>query len=88
MNLVYERSFLKDVKAIGDMSVKKKIETVLTDLREAQTIRDVKSVKKMKGHKNAYRIRIGDYRIGLYAEDENATLVRVLQRDKIYNYFP
>lgn len=88
MKLVYERTFLKDVKAIGDSSIRKKIEIVLTSLRGAQTIGELKSVKKLKVYKSAYRIRIGDYRIGFFAVGETITLVRVMHRDKIYNYFP
>lgn len=88
MKLKYERTFLKDVKAIGDASAKKRIDTILTKLANMQTIEALVSVKKLKGHKSAYRIRIGDYRIGFFLEDDNITLVRVLHRSKIYNYFP
>ena len=88
MKLVYERTFLKDVKAIGDSSLKKKIETALTGIRNAPTIGELKSLKMLKGHKSAYRMRIGDYRMGFFAEGETITLVRVLHRNKIYNYFP
>jgi mRNA-degrading endonuclease RelE of RelBE toxin-antitoxin system len=88
MRLFYERTFLKDVKIIGDLSIKKKIETVLTSLGNAQNIGELSSVKKLKGHKSAYRIRIGDYRIGFFSEGETITLVRVLHRNRIYEYFP
>jgi mRNA interferase RelE/StbE len=88
MKLVYERSFLKDVKAIGDSSVKKKIETAITSLHAAKSMEELQAVKKLKGHKSAYRIRIGDYRIGFFAQRGTITLVRVLHRNKIYNYFP
>jgi hypothetical protein len=46
MKLVYERTFLKDVKAIGDSSIRRKIESVLTSLRDAQTPGELKSVKR------------------------------------------
>jgi mRNA interferase RelE/StbE len=88
MTLIYERTFLKDVKTVGDASLKKKIETALTSLREAQTLGELRLLKKLTGHKDAYRIRIGDYRIGFFAEGETITLVRMLHRNKIYGYFP
>ncbi|MGL4377778.1 MAG: type II toxin-antitoxin system RelE family toxin [Microcoleaceae cyanobacterium] len=42
----------------------------------------------MKGDDNAYRLRVGDYRIGFYFDDETITFVRVLHRKDIYRYFP
>lgn len=88
MNLVYERTFLKDVKAIGDATIRRKIETIISSFRNAQNIGELKSVKKLKGHMNAYRIRIGDYRLGFIAEGETITIVRVMHRANIYKYFP
>ncbi|MBP1468695.1 type II toxin-antitoxin system RelE/ParE family toxin [Candidatus Chloroploca sp. M-50] len=35
-----------------------------------------------------YRIRIGDYRLGLFVEDDTITVVRFLHRRDIYRYFP
>ncbi len=42
----------------------------------------------MKGAKNAYRIRFGSYRIGIYLEGDHIILSRVLDRKDIYQYFP
>ncbi|MGH2412635.1 MAG: type II toxin-antitoxin system RelE family toxin, partial [Microcystaceae cyanobacterium] len=36
----------------------------------------------------AYRIRLGDYRIGLFIEGKTVTFARVLHRKEIYRYFP
>jgi len=35
-----------------------------------------------------YRIKIGDYRIGMTVEGNLVTLVRFLHRKDIYRYFP
>ena len=43
---------------------------------------------KMEGAKNRYRIRVGDYRIGFYLEDEVIVLSRALNRKEIYRHFP
>ena len=42
----------------------------------------------MKGHSYAYRIRIGDYRLGFYFEDNTIFLARFLKRSDIYKVFP
>jgi len=42
----------------------------------------------MEGAKNAFRLRVGDYRIGLYLEGDSVVLSRVLNRKEMYRYFP
>ncbi len=46
------------------------------------------ALKKLKGFDGAYRIRIGDYRVGLFIVQETITFARVLHRKEIYRYFP
>ena len=47
-------------------------------------------VKKMVGHQTYYKIRVGDYRIGLQIERQSRTVkfMRVLNRKDIYRKFP
>jgi len=35
----------------------------------ANNIDEIKNIKKLKGEYNAYRIRIGNYRIGVFFEE-------------------
>jgi len=35
-----------------------------------------------------YRIRLGDYRIGLVVNEQTVVFVRFLHRREIYRYFP
>jgi len=92
MKLEYERSFLKDLKSIKDTNLKQRIEEAIIELKAADKIESIASVIKMKGHESAYRQRIGDYRAGFYLliknEEKVIRLVRLLHRNKIYNYFP
>lgn len=41
---------------------------------------DGKHVKKLKGYKDLYRLRIGDYRVVFEWKIENVTVIRVLTR--------
>jgi mRNA interferase RelE/StbE len=45
-------------------------------------------MKKIKGFKNFYRIRIGDYRLGIEIDKEKVIIKRFLHRKKIYRLFP
>nr|WP_308253415.1 type II toxin-antitoxin system RelE/ParE family toxin [Geminocystis sp. GBBB08] len=44
----------------------------------------------MKGYKDKYKIRVGDYRIGLTIDKTNQTIIcqRVTHRREIYQIFP
>ena len=42
----------------------------------------------MSGTTNFYRIRIGDYRIGVAVEGDTVEFVRCLARRDLYRYFP
>ncbi|MDI6790202.1 MAG: hypothetical protein QME44_05890 [Thermodesulfobacteriota bacterium] len=46
------------------------------------------NIKKLRAQGNYYRIRLGDYRIGLVVDDIGARFVRFLHRSEIYRYFP
>jgi len=48
----------------------------------------VGQVKKLKGYKSAFRIKTGNYRIGLIIENDEAIFVAILHRKEIYRNFP
>lgn len=89
MNVEYLPSFLKDLKRLKSTPVFVSIQTlVLDELPTCKSLEEIKNLKPLAGTANAYRIRIGDYRIGLIASDNTITLMRVLHRKEIYRYFP
>jgi mRNA interferase RelE/StbE len=47
-------------------------------------------LKKMKGYKDKYKIRVGDYRVGLTLDKKSQTMIcqRVAHRREIYQIFP
>ena len=65
-----------------------KIKQSIENVESADDLSEVSSIRKMKGAANRYRIRIGDYRIGLEADASTAEFVRVLHRRDIYRFFP
>ena len=60
----------------------------IEELEDASAITDVRGVIKMTGEGPYYRIRIGEYRLGLAVEGDEATLLRFLHRSEIYQSFP
>ena len=68
MKVEFQSKFNKDVDAIHIPFVRKAILEAILDVENSKSIYDVRSIKKMSGFKNCYRIRTGDYRIGLFYE--------------------
>jgi mRNA interferase RelE/StbE len=57
-------------------------------IEKAQKLPDIANLKKLKGGRIYYRIRVGEYRIGLTIENNTVAFVRCLNRKEIYRYFP
>lgn len=88
MEIRYLSGFSKDLKKIKNKEIIFQIEKNINDIKIAKDIRQIKNLKKLKGHNLAYRIRIRDFRIGIFIENDIAEFVRVLPRKDIYESFP
>jgi mRNA interferase RelE/StbE len=89
MNVEYLPSFIKDLKALRGTSVYEPIrELVFEVVPGYQNFQEFQKIKKLKNADHAYRLRVGDYRIGLVFENGVITFTRVLHRKEIYRYFP
>lgn len=88
MIILVDKSFNKDVSKITDKKLLNAIADCIEDVQKLTKITEITNCKKLKGSKNAYRIRLGSYRIGFIYENNTIILIRFLHRSKIYNYFP
>ena len=88
MKVAFRESFLRDLRAIKDQPVLRRIRDVIDNIAQSEKPTDISNLKKLKGKGQFYRIRIGEYRIGLKFEVDTVTFVRVLNRKEIYRYFP
>jgi mRNA interferase RelE/StbE len=89
LNVKYRKLFLKDLKKLKKQAVYQQIyNLVFTSLLEAQSLQDLPNIKALVGTTNQYRIRVGDYRIGLELSEDMLEVVRVLHRKEFYRYFP
>lgn len=88
MKVQINKKFLKDLAKLP-ASDRQKIETFLFE--ESERIESVESAgmfEKLKGYHSYYRVRFGNYRVGVRYEDETLIFERVLHRKEIYRYFP
>ncbi len=61
---------------------------VFKDVITFNALSEIHNLKKLTGYQLYYRIKIGDYRIGLKFENQLLVFERVLHRKDIYNFFP
>ena len=87
MNIEIRKSFQKDALKLP-APAQVQLGKVIDVLSRAKKLSELSSCKKLAGFKNAYRIRMGEYKIGFIFENETIELVRVLGRKEIYKYFP
>jgi mRNA interferase RelE/StbE len=88
MNIQFKNTFYKDLSRIKDQAILKLVRDKIDALKTVEDLSSVKDVKKMKGHDYAFRIRIKNYRIGFFLENDIIILSRILHRREIYRYFP
>ena len=88
MDVRFEASFEKDLKKVKDKKLLKRIREAIDEVKKAPDLGDVKNLSKLKGYKTFYRIRLGDYRIGLDVTENKVIFTRILHRKDIYRYFP
>ncbi|MBE0424936.1 MAG: plasmid stabilization protein [Lutibacter sp.] len=88
MKVVFLNSFKKDLIKISNVKLKGQIKEVIIAVELAESLAFLPNVKKMQGYSNAYRIRIGDYRLGLFIENGQIEMVRLVKRNDIYKVFP
>ena len=87
MNIDIRKSFTKDADKLP-ANIKQQLVLLITTLQQTKQLTQIKNCKKIKGSKTAYRIKLSQYRIGFFFENETIELIRVLGRKDIYKYFP
>ena len=89
MKASFDASFLKSLESIKDKKLADKLLKLITEVESAKKLLDVKSIKRLVGFKNFYRVRIGDYRVGLeLVNSEEVLFIIVAHRKNIYKLFP
>ena len=88
MDIEFTKTFSKQIDTLYNEKLKLRLAQTVQNVISANTLQDIVNLKKMKGHPTAYRIKIGDYRIGLFFEDRVIVFAYLAHRKDIYNRFP
>jgi mRNA interferase RelE/StbE len=86
--VTFRKSFEKDLGKLRDADLFQKIQAVIEAAEVSVNLGDINNLKKLKADGDYYRIRVGDYRIGLVLDETGIVFVRVLHRKEMYRYFP
>jgi mRNA interferase RelE/StbE len=88
MKLAFTKKFLKQVEKVQSEKLREQLLNVINQAENAISISDIDNIKKLSGYKFYYRIRVGDYRIGLYLNKDVLEFAASDHRKDIYRYFP
>jgi mRNA interferase RelE/StbE len=88
MKVVFLWKFSKDLDKVKKPKDLKSIADIIEMVKSVESFEEVAGVKKLTGFDDAFRIRSGNYRIGVFLEDGVVQFARVAHRKDIYKIFP
>ena len=88
MKTAFRESFARDLKAVRDKKLLQRVKESIEAVERAESLNSLPNLKKLRGAKSYFRLKLGDYRIGLALENDTVVFVRFLDRKDIYKYFP
>jgi mRNA interferase RelE/StbE len=88
MKVEFLKKFSKDLDDVRTRPVKQALIRVIELMEETDSLDKIPNTKKLKGHRTAYRTRVGDYRLGFFFENSTILLARFVHRKDIYKIFP
>jgi mRNA interferase RelE/StbE len=61
---------------------------LIGQIKKADILSGISGVKRIEGYPGYFRIRIGDYRLGVKLTENQIEIIRFLHRKEIYRRFP
>lgn len=88
MKVAFTNDFDKVAGKIKDKKLAADLLNTIDNVRLAKNIFQIANLKKLKGYSNAFRIRMGNYRVGVFIETDTVEFAAFSHRKDIYNLFP
>jgi mRNA interferase RelE/StbE len=61
----FRQSFAKDLKGVQDRGLLKRVREIIEAIEKADSLIEMPNLKKLRDGGHYFRLRIGDYRIGI-----------------------
>ncbi len=88
MNIEFTHRFEDETDEISEPKLRERIKSIIEAVRDASTPRQIPHLKKLKGYRDFYRIRIADFRIGIRIKGDTVIFAAFGSRKDIYRSFP
>jgi mRNA interferase RelE/StbE len=89
MKVEFDKSFERSLGKINDRLILKRIEKTILVVENSENLSSIPNIKKLTGFKRYFRLKIGDYRIGIeLVDDQCVRFIIVTHRKDIYKQFP
>ena len=88
MQVEFLSKFSNDIDRISQKSIRTKVAKLIRLMESESELNNIPNLKKLVGHKSAYRVRLGDYRVGFFYESRKVIFARIVHRKDIYKVFP
>jgi len=89
MNFETSKQFDKLVFKIKDKTIKTRLKNIIEKIEEANALDEISNVTPIVGYPGYYRIKFGDYRIGISLEENTVWFLYFGKRDEnTYKKFP
>jgi mRNA interferase RelE/StbE len=88
LKVEFKSSFARDLRKLRNEGVQARIQQLIELVERSPSLDAVPGVRRLQASGEYYRIRVGDYRVGIAIVDGGVVFVRCLHRRDIYRYFP
>ena len=88
MNVERTSAFNRDFRRLRSARTQRQVESVIEELTAASNLTELTNVRRLQAEGRHYRIRVGDYRLGITMAGDMVVLRRFLHRNEIYRHFP
>jgi len=88
MKVEFLSKFVTDLDKLNVVHVKASVIRTIELVESVNNLSEIPNLKKLKGHKSAFRIKIRDYKIGIFVKGRVIEMARVVHRKDIYKVFP
>jgi mRNA interferase RelE/StbE len=89
VEIEFSKSFEKQTSLIKDKALLIRLSKLIKRVVECQSLNEIPNLKPMVGYAGFYRIRLGEYRVGISLEDKKVWFLFFGKRDEsTYKRFP
>lgn len=89
MKIVFLKTFKEDIENFKDIKIKAELKDVIAGIDDAINLQSIENLNKLRGYYSmTYRIKIGEYRLGLYHQGNTVYLSRFVKKEDVQKVFP